>query len=76
VFCENESPDHNDTATLAADGTLHACRSTGAGDAHACHTFGPYRCEIPFRPSAVPRDRCAGASDRRSNVSVKGHPAA
>src|SRR4051794_28241046 len=41
VFCENESPNHNDTATLAADGTLHGCRSTGAGGANACHTGDP-----------------------------------
>jgi hypothetical protein len=41
VFCENESPNHNDIATLAADGTLHACRSTGAGGANACHTGDP-----------------------------------
>jgi hypothetical protein len=38
VFCENESPNHNDIATLAADGTLHACRSTSPGDANGCHT--------------------------------------
>jgi hypothetical protein len=41
VFCENESPNHNDIATLAADGTLHACRSTSAGDAGGCHTGNP-----------------------------------
>jgi hypothetical protein len=41
VFCENESPNHNDIATLAADGTLHACRSTSPGDANGCHTGNP-----------------------------------
>jgi hypothetical protein len=41
VFCENEGPNHNDIATLAADGTLHACRSTSPGDANGCHTGNP-----------------------------------
>src|SRR3954454_16448170 len=38
VFCEDENPNHNDIATLAADGTLHACRSTDPGGANSCHT--------------------------------------
>ena len=41
VFCENESPNHGDTATLAADGTLHACQSTGAGAANGCDVGDP-----------------------------------
>jgi hypothetical protein len=62
VSCANESPPHNDIARLAADGTLHVCRSTVAGVAGGCHTgdpglaptfhagrnvtVGPFRCAV------------------------------
>lgn len=41
VFCENEGPNHSDTATLAPDGTLHACQSTSAGGTNGCDVGDP-----------------------------------
>jgi hypothetical protein len=62
LACEAELPPRNDIARLAADGTLHACRSTSPGTANGCHTgdaglaptynagrsvtVGPFRCTV------------------------------